>query len=221
MNTRKLISGFIGFAVLAVVIRLCVYTVPADQFVVITDFGKPKAIHSDPGLYYKWPAPFSLTNRIDKKLQSYQTPLVEYLTGDKKNLLIQAYIFWRIRDPLVFFQAIHNIESATQKLDDVVCSLVASTLGEYGMNQIISTEKETIQIKSILDRVTSSARTRIESYGIDISYVGFSRIALPDDNTRSVYRRMIAERSTIANEYQSTGSSKSVGDSDGGRPGAE
>lgn len=200
-----MIIGLIAIGILLILVRLCVYSVPVDQYALITVFGKPGSIHSTPGLYFKWPAPFAITNRIERKLQSYQTPLVEYLTGDKKNLLIQAYIFWRIRDPLLFFQAIHNVESAKQKLDDVVCSLVASTLGEFSMNQIISTDTETIKIDDILDRVTSSAKTRIDAYGIDIQYVGFSRIALPDDNTRSVYRRMIAERSTIANEYRAQG----------------
>jgi len=184
---------------------MCLYTVSVDEFAVITNFGKPGAIHTEPGLYFKLPAPFSTLNIMDKKLQSYQTPLVEYLTGDKKNVLIQSFIFWRIRDPLLFFQAIHDVESARQKLDDVICSLVASTLGEHPMNQIISTEEENIKIGQIIDSITRDSVERIHSYGITIDYVGFSRIALPDDNARSVYRRMIAERSAIANEYRAQG----------------
>lgn len=196
--------------VLIVLLALSVYTVSVDEYAVITNFGKPGNIHNQPGLYIKWPAPLSLVNRIDKKLQAYETPLVEYLTGDKKNLLIQAYVFWRVKDPLVFFQAIHNTESARQKLDDVVCSLVASTLGEHRMDQIISTHVENIETGNIILKVITDSRERIESYGIEIETVGFSRIALPDDNTRSVYRRMIAERSAIANEYRAQGKQRAA-----------
>jgi modulator of FtsH protease HflC len=196
--------------VLTVLLALSVYTVSVDEYAVITNFGKPGNIHDQPGLYIKWPAPLSLVNRIDKKLQAYETPLVEYLTGDKKNLLIQAYVFWRVNDPLVFFQAIHNTESARQKLDDVVCSLVASTLGEHRMDQIISTHVENIETGNIILKVIKDSQVRIESYGIAIEKVGFSRIALPDDNTRSVYRRMIAERSAIANEYRAQGKQRAA-----------
>ena len=205
MKIKRIAPWILAAALLIVLIRLCLYTVPADQYAVITEFGKPGTIRSEAGLYFKGPAPFAIVNRIDKKLQSYQSALVEYLTGDKKNLLVQTYVFWRIREPLVFFQAIHDDESARQKIDDVVCSLVASTLGEYSMNQIISTEPDAIKIGEIIDKVSSSAAERINAYGIEIRHVGFSRIALPEDNTRSVYRRMIAERSTIANEYRALG----------------
>ncbi len=205
MNTRKYITMVAGLGLLVILIALSAYTVTVDEYVVVTDFGRPGEIRTEPGLYFKWPAPISLANRIDKKIQAYQTPLVEYLTGDKKNLLVQAYIFWRVSDPLVFFQAIHNTESARQKLDDVVSSLVASTLGEHDMDHIISTDLANIQMSTILERITVDSRERISSYGIAIDNVGFSRIALPDDNTRSVYRRMIAERSSIANEYRAQG----------------
>jgi modulator of FtsH protease HflC len=205
LTTKNYIVFVAAFAFLFVLAALSTYTVTVDEYAVITDFGRPGVIRIEPGLYFKWPTPVSITNRIDKKMQSYQTPLVEYLTGDKKNLLVQAYVFWRVSDPLIFFQAIHNTESAKQKLDDIVCSLVASTLGEHDMDHIISTDLDKIQMSTILDRVTSDAGERIASYGISIDSVGFSRIALPDDNTRSVYRRMIAERSSIANEYRAQG----------------
>ncbi len=205
MNTKTIIVPVIILGILIVLLALSLYTVSTDEYAVITHFGKPGKIHKQPGLYIKWPAPISVANRIDKKLQAYETPLIEYLTGDKKNLLIQAYILWRVNDPLVFFQAIHNTESARQKLDDVVCSLVASTFGEYRMDQIISTEIENIQTSNIVDKIIADSQKRINSYGITIEKVGFSRIALPDDNARSVYRRMIAERSAIANEYRAQG----------------
>ncbi|MBN1297027.1 protease modulator HflC [bacterium] len=205
MNRKHAMAAAITVAVIVLLIMLCVYTVKEDEFVVITSFGKPGVIHRTPGLYVKWPTPFSLVNRMDRKLQAFETPMIEYLTGDKKNLLIKSFIFWRINEPLLFFQAVHDQESAQQKLDDVVCSLVASTLGEHQISQLISTDEKTLALKEIVSEIETGAQVRIAPYGIEIETVGFSRLALPDDNTRSVYRRMIAERSSIANEYRAQG----------------
>ncbi|HPQ41534.1 MAG TPA: protease modulator HflC [bacterium] len=205
MSRKHLITAGIIAAALVLAVLLCAYTVAEDEFVVITSFGRPGAIRETPGLYIKWPTPFSMVNRMDRKLQSYETPMIEYLTGDKKNLLIKSFVFWRIEKPLVFFQAVHDTASAQQKMDDVVCSLVASTLGDHQINQLISTEEENLAMDRIITEIETGARDRIRQYGIAIEYVGFSRLALPDDNTRSVYRRMIAERSTIANEYRAKG----------------
>ncbi|MCD4652860.1 protease modulator HflC [bacterium] len=207
MNNKIVLYGTIGtgLLLLLILVNLCLYTVSKEEYAVITSFGKPGMIRDIPGLYIKWPTPFSVVNRMDRKMQPYETPMIEYLTGDKKNLLIKTFVFWRIRDPLLFFQVIHNVEAAQQKLDDVVCSLVASTLGDHEMNQIITTEIENLAMDEIVHEIISGSQSRISPYGIEIKYVGFSRLALPDDNTRSVYRRMIAERSSIANEYRAKG----------------
>lgn len=196
----------IGFLVLiALFFLLCTYIVGADQYAVITSFGKPGAIHKEPGIYFKLPTPLSVVNRFDRRVQLYRSALIEYLTGDKKNLILQNFVCWKITDPLLFFQGIHNFSNAEQKLDDIVCSLVGSTLGDHAMNQIISTEPEDVILDEMARQISDEARQRTEDYGIDIVYVGFSRLALPEDNAKSVYRRMIAERSAIASEYRALG----------------
>ena len=205
MSHKSILFGLLGTGFVILLIILCCYTVNNDEYVVITVFGKPAKIHTEPGLYVKWPTPFAIVNRMDRRVQPYETPMIEYLTGDKKNLLIKTFVFWKISDPLLFFQATHHAEAARQKLDDVVCSLVASTLGDHQMNQIISTKREDLAVTTIINEITTGSQSRIKPYGIEIDYIGFSRLALPDDNTRSVYRRMIAERSSIANEYRAQG----------------
>jgi len=205
MSPNKCLTLILAPAAALLAVVLCVYTVAEDEFAVITSFGKPGAIHEAPGIHVKWPTPLSVVNRMDRKIQAFETPMIEYLTGDKKNVLIKSFIFWRIQKPLLFFQAIHDTESAKQKLEDVVCSLTASTLGDHQMNQLMSTDPQTLAMKEIIAQIEEGARKRVASYGMEIAYVGFSRLALPDDNTRSVYRRMIAERSSIANEYRAKG----------------
>ncbi|MBN1355833.1 protease modulator HflC [bacterium] len=197
-------------AVLVILASISLYTVKADQYAVITSFGRPGAIRLDPGLYFKWPTPFSIVNRFDRRLQLYQTALIEYLTGDKKNLIIQTYVCWRIQDPLLFFQTTRDIPTANQKLDDILCSYVASTLGDNQMNQIISAEPGQVVLEDIVKKIQTDTDQRAQSFGIRVEMVDISRLALPEDNARSVYRRMIAERSAIANEYRAIGQQKAA-----------
>jgi len=200
---------FPGIVVLIfLLVYRCCYTVEAWQYAIITSFGKPGAIQESPGLFLKWPT--RVVNRFDKRLQYYQSALIEYLTGDKKNLILQTFVCWKIKDPLLFFQAVHNMDNANQKLDDIICSLVGSTLGDHTMNQIISTNSEEVLLRELCDHITVESQKRSIGYGIEIKYVGFSRLALPEDNARSVYRRMIAERSSIANEYRALGKQKAT-----------
>ncbi|MBN1552857.1 protease modulator HflC [bacterium] len=210
MKARGWLITGIGLGALIVLIFLSLYTVGADEFAVVTVFGKPMAVHKEAGLYVKWPFPISLLNRFDRRLQIHHTELVEYLTKDKKNIIFKTFVCWRISDPLMFFQAIHDVESASQKLDDIVCSLVASSLGDHQFNQIISVEPEQVQLNNIAQNITQLAQSRASDYGLEVVYVGFSRLALPEDNARSVYRRMIAERSSIANEYRAKGRQKAM-----------
>jgi modulator of FtsH protease HflC len=211
MSSRQmwiLISSVIAAGVLFVL--LCCYTVSADQYAVVTSFGKPGAIRLEPGLYVKLPTPFSVVTRFDRRLQLYRTALIEYLTGDKKNLILQTFICWHIDNPLLFFQATRNIATAEVKLDDIVCSFVASTLGDHQMNQIISVTPDQVILDEIVDQILKDTNQRSREYGISVEMVDFSRLALPEDNARSVYRRMIAERSSIANEYRAKGRQKAA-----------
>jgi modulator of FtsH protease HflC len=193
-----------------VVIYLCSYIVRTGQVAIVTSFGRPTAIREEPGLYFKLPAPFAVVNRFDARMQLYSTDLVEYLTADKKNLILQAFVCWKVKDPLTFFQTVYSFSNFQEKLDDVLSSLIGATLGEHKMHQVISTEADDIKLDEMADSVALETGKRTSNYGIEVLHVGFSRIALPEDNALSVHRRMIAERSAIANEYRAIGRQKAA-----------
>ncbi|OGL47151.1 MAG: HflC protein [Candidatus Schekmanbacteria bacterium RBG_13_48_7] len=191
-----------------VMLITCLYQIHEAEYALVTQFGRPiiKKLTFDPGLHYKLPWPFQVVQRFDKRIQIYQTPLIEYLTGDKKNIVLQAFVCWKIVDPLEFFRAIRSIDSATQKLDDIICSSIGASLGDYKMSNLVSTNAEEITVSKMEEIICTRATNKIkQSYGISIVKIGISRIALPEDNAKSVYRRMIAERSSIANEYRALG----------------
>lgn len=197
----------IVLAVLIAVISGCFYQVDNTQFCILTHFGKPVEIKEQPGLYMKWPWPVQQANRLDKRTQIYETRLIEYLTGDKKNIILQAFCCWSVKEPLAFFKAVRTVENANQALDDILCSRLGSTLGELSMSQLISTKEDEVKISEMEARISREANQKVsnEGYGFQIEHVGVSRLALSEENAQSVYRRMRAERASIANEYRALG----------------
>ncbi len=188
---------------------LIFYKVDEREHVIITQFGQPVKTITDPGLYYKWPDPVQTVNRFEKRLMLYKTRLIEYLTQDKKNIIVQCFVCWRIDNSLGFFQAVGNNISATKKIDDIVCAQLGSILGNYEMASIISIEKDSVKIKEIEKAITENSNKKtIDSYGIKIKEIGICRLALPQDNVESVYKRMKSERESIANKYRAEGREK-------------
>jgi len=180
------------------------FAVDESECVVVTQFGNPIKTVEEAGLHRK--LPWQTVNRFDGRMQLYETALTEYLTGDKKNVILQAFVCWRIENPLEFFRAVRTFDSATQKLDDLICASIGAKLGDYNMSNLISMDVEEVRIPEMEQLITSEtdSKTR-DGYGISIARVGISRLALPEDNARSVYRRMEAERLAIANEYRALG----------------
>ena len=188
---------------------LIFYKVDEREHVIITQFGQPVKTITDPGLYYKWPDPVQTVNRFEKRLMLYKTRLIEYLTQDKKNIIVQCFVCWRIDNSLGFFQAVGNNISAAKKIDDIVCAQLGSILGNYEMASIISIEKDSVKIKEIEKAITENSNKKtIDSYGIKIKEIGICRLALPQDNVESVYKRMKSERESIANKYRAEGREK-------------
>jgi membrane protease subunit HflC len=132
--------------------------------------------------------------------------MIEYLTGDKKNVVLQSFVCWRIEDPLEFFRAVRTFESATQKLDDLVCASIGAKLGDYKMANLISVNPGEVLIPEMESVIADEVNKKTaDGYGISVMRVGISRLALPEDNAQSVYKRMEAERSAIASEYRALG----------------
>ena len=192
--------------VIIAVIWSIFYQVDTTQACIVTQFGRPVTIQTEPGLYSKLPWPIQTVKRLDKRIQMYETRLVEYLTGDKKNIVLQAFICWRITDPLEFYRAVRTFESAEVKLDNIVSSLIGSSLGNLKMSNLVSTETGEVKIPDLENLVTERANEEVsKGYGISLEHIGVSRLALSEENAQSVYRRMRAERASIANEYRALG----------------
>ena len=170
-----------------------------DQ-IVILQFGKPVRTINEPGLNFKLPAPIQVANVFEKRLLEYDVPPEEILSRDKKSLIIDNYVRWRIVDPLLFLQTVKAIPTAKTRLDDIVYSELRQELGTHDMVEIITENRELI-----MEKVTVASNEETSKYGIEVIDVRIRRVDLPRENEASIYARMEAERKRQANKFRSEG----------------
>ena len=191
----------IGTLVLAALFALStIIMVDETEQIVILQFGKPVRTIKDPGLNWKFPAPFQTSNSFEKRLLEYDVPPEEILSKDKKSLIIDNYVRWRIIDPLLFLQTVRAVPTAKTRLDDIVYSELRQELGTHDMVEIITETRELI-----MEKVTKASNEETSKYGIEVIDVRIRRVDLPRENEASIYARMEAERKRQANKFRSEG----------------
>jgi len=191
----------IGVIVLAALFALStIIMVDETEQIVILQFGKPIRTIKEPGLNWKFPAPFQTSNSFEKRLLEYDVPPEEILSKDKKSLIIDNYVRWRIVDPLLFLQTVRAVPTAKTRLDDIVYSELRQELGTHDMVEIITETRELI-----MEKVTKASNEETSKYGIEVIDVRIRRVDLPRENEASIYARMEAERKRQANKFRSEG----------------
>ena len=193
----------ISLAIVAVLLLFGLSTiimVDETEQIVILQFGKPVRTIKAPGLNWKLPAPFQTSNSFEKRLLEYDVPPEEILSKDKKSLIIDNYVRWKIVDPLLFLQTVKAVPTAKTRLDDIVYSELRQELGTHDMVEIITENRELI-----MNKVTKASNEETSKYGIQVVDVRIRRVDLPQENESSIYARMEAERKRQANKFRSEG----------------
>ena len=189
----------LGAILIAFVLSTIIIVDETEQMVIL-QFGKPVRTIKEPGLNYKLPAPFQTSNSFEKRLLEYDVPPEEVLSKDKKSLIMDNYVRWRIVDPLLFLQTVRAVPTAKTRLDDIVYSELRQELGTHDMVEIITENRELI-----MDKVTKASNEETSKYGIEVVDVRIRRVDLPRENESSIYARMEAERKRQANKFRSEG----------------
>ena len=192
------------FILIAIVGLSTVFTVDETRQAVILQFGEPVRIIKTPGLHFKLPAPLQVAQHFDDRLLEYDVAPEEILSKDKKSLIVDNYVRWRIIDPLLFLQTVQTEPIAKTRIDDIVYSELRRELGTHNMSEIITESREII-----MEKVTRESATATKPYGIEVVDVRLKRVDLPQNNEQSIYRRMQAERIRQANKFRSEGEEES------------
>ena len=188
------------FSLVILFVLSTIIVVDETEQIVILQFGKPVNTINEPGLNFKLPAPIQVLNSFEKRLLEYDVPPEEILSRDKKSLIVDNYVRWRIVDPLLFLQTVRAIPTAKTRLDDIVYSELRQELGNHDMHEIITEARE-----FIMEKVTLASNEETSKYGIEVIDVRIRRVDLPRENEASIYARMEAERKRQANKFRSEG----------------
>lgn len=203
MSNRSLLL-IVGVCVAAVVLFQSAFTVHQTQRALVLQLGKPVGGILEPGLHFKLPFVQNVIY-LDSRVLDYDTQPAEAITQDKKALVMDNYVRWRIVDPLRFYQTVRTIPGAQARLEDIVYSQLRVYIGQFTLTQIVSEERI-----AIMDKVTKRASEIISEYGIEIIDVRIKRTDLPAENQRAIFGRMQAERERQAKQYRSEGQQEST-----------
>lgn len=165
----------------------------------IVQFGNPKRIIQEPGLYFKLPGVQNLV-RFEKRILTTDAREAEYITLDKKRVLVDHVSRWRIEDPLQFYRSVRDRIRAMARLDDIISARLRQEIATHNFLDLIRENRE-----EIMAVVTKDTRGTAKDFGIMVTDVRIKRLDLPDEVQSSVFARMRAERERIAKRYRAEG----------------
>jgi len=190
--------------------KLVLFVVDTTEDVVITQFGRPVRSITDPGLYWKLPDPIQSLQRYDNRLQIYEAGQLEFLTRDKKDIVVDYYASWQITDPLEFMRTVRDRVGAEARLADILSSGLGVAIGEYELGDLVNVDQEKMKLRPLLASVTERCNQQTRRYGIEMVNVEMRTLNFPEKNKLSVFRRMKAEREQMARKYRSEGSEEAA-----------
>jgi len=192
------LSGLFG---LLVIFAATVFTVDQRQFAIIFQLGEVREVISEPGLAFKWPL-IQNVRFFDKRILTMDSPEPErFLTAEKKPVLVDSFVKWRIHDVKQYYVSVSGDEQlARTRLAQTVNSGLREEFGKRTVHDVVSGEREKI-MSEVLKKADADARTM----GVQIVDVRLKRVDFPQEVSESVYRRMETERKRVANELRSTG----------------
>jgi modulator of FtsH protease HflC len=195
--------------VLVAAIWTCFLKVRENESVIVTLFGKPLRTLDSAGLAMKWP--WEGTFRFDKRVRLYDPTPSEFLTQDKKNIVVQSFVAWKIAQPQQFLVAVRDTLGAEMRLRDVLWSELSSKLGVTPLAALLSTKPEEMKLDELSREISGKCRdTALERFGIEVVDVRIKRLGFPAQNRDAVFERMRAERQREAKQFRAEGQEEAM-----------
>lgn len=204
MNSRINSLG-LAIAAVLVVLAMSIFTVDQRQYALVFQLGEVKRAIAEPGLYFKVPMIQNI-RYFEKRIITLDNAEPErFITSEKKNVLVDSYIKWRIVDPTLYYISVGGDESrARTRLNQTVNAGLREEFGKRTVHDVVSGERD-----KIMDQMREKADADARKIGVQIVDVRLKRVELPSEVSDAVYRRMEAERKRVANELRSEGAAES------------
>ena len=197
-----LVAGFIALMLLS----STVFVVDQRKYAIVFALGEVKQVISEPGLHFKLPPPFQNVLFLDKRIMTIESPEADrFITAEKMNILVDAFVKWRIVDPRLYYVSFNGDEPrARDRMSQIVKAALNDEITKRTVREVISGERG-----KVMEGIRTKVVLEAKQIGIQIVDVRLKRVDYVEQINASVYDRMKAERTRVANELRSTGSAES------------
>lgn len=201
----RMTTAVIGLAVAAALAKTCVYTVGEREYAMVFALGELKTVVDEPGLHFKLPPPLQNVVYLDKRILTLDASGADLVqTSEKKNLMIDTFVKWRIGDARRYWVSFQGSErAASDRVSALLRDVLNISVNKRTVNQITSSERE-----KAMNEISELLQDRVAPLGIDIVDVRMKRVDFTPEISESVYRRMEAERKRVASEERSKGAAQ-------------
>ncbi len=190
-------------AIFVLTLPFSFYVVGPNEYAALFEFGKIVSVTDTPGIKYKLPT-VNTVRYISKKLHLYDIPRSGVITKDKKSMIADNYVTWRVVDPVKYIQTLNAVEArARERIEAAVYNAIKNVISSMTQDEVIEARGGKLSTK-----IAEDSNSDIGMYGIMIVQTEMKALDLPDDNKSAVYERMISERQNIAASYTAEGNSE-------------
>ena len=202
---KSITSIAVGVVVAAGLAQTCLYTVGEREYAMLFALGELKIVVTEPGLHFKLPAPLQNVVYLDKRILTLDASGADLVqTSEKKNLMIDTFVKWRIGDARRYWVSFQGSErAASDRLAMLLRDVLNIAVNKRTVNQITSSERE-----KAMAEISELLQARVKALGIDIVDVRMKRVDFTPEISESVYSRMEAERKRVASEERSKGAAQ-------------
>ena len=199
----KKIGILIGVSAVVIAVGASVTVTQQNEYKLIRQFGKVDRVISSSGISFKIPF-IESTQSLPKETLLYDLAASDVITKDKKTMISDSYVLWKISDPLKFAQTLNSsVESGESRINTAVYNATKNAISSMSQDQVITSRDGELS-----DMVMEAIGTNMDQYGIELLKFETRQLDLPDDNKEAVYERMISERDNIAATYKAEGNSE-------------
>jgi modulator of FtsH protease HflC len=203
MMNNRLGIALAGVLALALAASMSMFTVDQRERAIVFQLGELKEVITTPGLNFKWPF-IQNVRYFDARILTLDTPDAErYITSEKKNLLVDTFVKWKINDARQFYISVGDEGQAQTRISQTVNATLREEFGKHTVHEVVSEDRN-----EIMNTVRERANQDAKKIGVEIIDVRLKRVDLPQEVSESVYKRMDAERKSVANQLRSEGSSE-------------
>jgi membrane protease subunit HflC len=203
---NRAVVYLIGLLLALMLLSSTIFVVEQRQYAIVFALGEVKSVIKQPGLHFKLPPPFQNVVLMDNRILTLDTPDADrFITAEKKNILVDAFVKWQIVDPRLFFISFGGDERRAQdRMSQIVKAALNDEITKRTVREVISGERG-----AVMAGIRTKVMPEAKAIGVNIVDVRLKRVDYVDQINASVYARMKAERARVANELRSTGAAES------------